>query len=114
MDNQLPLHDAPQLVSTTVIVIFRGLIIVSVGTLLELLQLPGPSALLVAGLKVLSIFLPFAGGVAQTVVIYASSVIIALVTFATLVVESLCSTRRVSQERTQTVERLCRRPYSIL
>ena len=62
MDDQIALRDPSQLVSTTAIVIFGGPIIVSVGTLLALLQLPGPTAVLVAGLKVVAILLPLAGG----------------------------------------------------
>ena len=104
MDNQLALQDDPQLATTTAIVIFGGPIIVSAGALLAVLLLPGPSAVLVAGLKVLAILVPRAGGIAQSVVTYASGEVIALVTFATLVVESLCASRRAFPEQTQTVE----------
>ena len=97
MDDQLALQDASHVVSTTAIVIVGRPIIVSVGTLLALLQFPGPSAVLVAGLKVFAILLPFAGGVAQSVVTYASSVATALVTFATRSRKSLLITTRFSR-----------------
>ena len=107
MDDQLALYETAQLVSTTAVVIFGGPIILSAGTLLALLQLPGPAAV-VAGLKVLSILLPIAGGLAEKLVTYAGNVFITLVTFATLVVESPCSTRCASPEPRQTLEKLGR------